>query len=306
MAVSSVAQGTFCRLVRFGLTTPDASRLAAFYEQAFGFRHLLTERRSGNDFERLTGVEGGATSTSLGLGQEIVDLWEFDRPGQPYPNEAVSSDLVFQHFAIVTTDMRAAWQRLSEVGGWTAISRDGPQRLPDAAGGVTAFKFRDPDGHPFELLAFPAGKVPPHWHGRSVGCPCLGIDHSAISVSDSARSIAFYEGLGLKISARSLNRGPAQERLDNLCEPRVEVTALAPPRGHPHLELLCYRPTAPKPRLALQSNDVAATRLVFETCKPAPANEQPVAPHNLRDPDGHHLVVVAGNGETGESIVGAR
>lgn len=36
-------------------------------------------------------------------------------------------------------------------------------RLPESSGGVTAFKFRDPDGHPLELLAFPDGKVPSRW-----------------------------------------------------------------------------------------------------------------------------------------------
>jgi hypothetical protein len=33
-----------------------------------------------------------------------------------------------------------------------------PQRLPDwnkAAGGIKAFYFKDPDGHPLEILQFP-------------------------------------------------------------------------------------------------------------------------------------------------------
>ena len=39
-----------------------------------------------------------------------------------------------------------------------------PQRLPDwnaTAGGIKAFYFKDPDGHPLEILQFPAGKGDP-------------------------------------------------------------------------------------------------------------------------------------------------
>ncbi len=42
----------------------------------------------------------------------------------------------------------------------------GPERLPARSGGVSAFKFRDPDGHPLELLAFPPEAVPPIWRDR--------------------------------------------------------------------------------------------------------------------------------------------
>ena len=115
-----------------------------------------------------------------------------DRAGS-IRDAASASDLCFQHFAIVVADMALAYRRLCSVSGWTAISIDGPQRLPPSSGGVSAFKFRDPDGHPLELLAFPDGRWPAQWRARSNGDLALGIDHSAISVSDSARSIAFYQ-----------------------------------------------------------------------------------------------------------------
>ena len=54
--------------------------------------------------------------------------------------------------------------------GWTPISTSGPQLLPAASGGVSAFKFRDPEGHPLELIAFPPGAVPPQWQTASHGC----------------------------------------------------------------------------------------------------------------------------------------
>jgi catechol 2,3-dioxygenase-like lactoylglutathione lyase family enzyme len=276
-------------LARFVLVTANAGSLASFYGRALGFRpiaaaHLADARAEGFD------VDGGAMRVTLSLGRETVDLVQFDRPGKPYPKELSSSDLIFQHFAIVAADMDAAYRRLSAAGDWRAISSDGPQRLPESSGGVTAFKFRDPEGHPLELLSFPAGKAPPRWRVDATDEPCLGIDHSAISVADAKRSIAFYEGLGLAVSARSLNRGPEQEALDGASEHPVEVIALAPPRAAPHVELLCYRTGAGERNAGVNSNDIAATRLVFESGEQSAPH---AAPFSLTDPDGHRLLIVA-------------
>jgi catechol 2,3-dioxygenase-like lactoylglutathione lyase family enzyme len=277
------------RLASFGLTTPDAHRLSGFYEAALGFRRLRVERRFGADFERMMGVEGGASAIILGLGDEVLVLMQFDRAGRLYPGNAASSDLCFQHFATVVADIESAYQKLVSVGGWTAISTDGPQRLPASSGGVTAFKFRDPDGHPLELLAFSNGQMPVFWQARNSGDLFLGIDHSAIGVADSAVSIAFYESLGLRVAARSLNTGLEQERLDAVAAARVQVTALQPEQPTPHLELLCYRSVTRGAHAVVGSADVAATRLTFETT--GPSWESAVAPRGLVDPDGHHLVI---------------
>jgi catechol 2,3-dioxygenase-like lactoylglutathione lyase family enzyme len=279
------------RLARFGLTTSDAERLSLFYQQAIGFRQLAAGRQSGPDFERLTELEGGADSITLGLGDEVVELLQFDRPGRPYPAQATSSDLGFQHFAIVVTDIQLAYRRLASVGGWTAISTDGPQTLPASSGGVAAFKFRDPDGHPLELLAFPKSKMPQHWKYRSKKGPYLGVDHSGISVSSTERSIAFYEALGLRVAARSLNTGSEQERLDAVTDARVEVTALELAQITPHVELLCYRSVPRSESIAFRSNDVAATRLEFEANRSS--SKDVTKSQALIDPDGHHLVLVA-------------
>lgn len=175
------------------------------------------------------------------------------------------------------------------------------------------FKFRDPEGHPLELLAFPPDNVPPRWrmapHRRS---PCLGIDHSGIVVSDTTPSIAFYHKiLGFSVVGGSLNRGREQEQLDCVPGAVVEVTALDPGRERPpHLELLCYRSSERprKVRAALDSNDIAATRLMLEV-DDVPGLERRlaracvrfvsagvVALRNqpallIRDPDGHALLL---------------
>jgi catechol 2,3-dioxygenase-like lactoylglutathione lyase family enzyme len=278
------------RLACFGLTTFDTERLSLFYQQAMGFRRLAAGRRSGPDFEQFTGLGGRADSITLGLGDEVVELLQFDRPGRPYPDAATSSDISFQHFAVVVTDIQAAYQRLCSAGGWTAISTDGPQKLPLSSGGVTAFKFRDPDGHPLELLAFPDGTSPEHWRARSKADLFLGIDHSAISVSNSERSIEFYEALGLRVAGRSLNTGIGQEQLDAVRDAQVEVTSLEPALSTPHVELLCYRSAGQCGHVVLCNNDIAATRLVFEADVSSP--EDVMKSQALLDPDGHHLVIV--------------
>jgi catechol 2,3-dioxygenase-like lactoylglutathione lyase family enzyme len=288
MAVIQPLPSPIERLAYVGLTTPDAAGLCRFYERALGFRLLTAGRRE--DQNLTSASAGGAYRVVLGLGRETIELLQFERPGRAYPAASSASDLDFQHFAIVVSDMTLAYQRLGSVGGWSAISTDGPQRLPPSSGGVTAFKFRDPDGHPLELLAFPDHEAPAHWQARPAADLFLGIDHSAISVSDSARSIAFYEALGLRATSRSHNSGCEQARLDGLTDPHVDVTALNPRRGTPHVELLCYRSAPHGAAAGLRHNDVAATRLVFETVRAADAAA--LGERTLIDPDGHHIVIV--------------
>jgi len=293
VAVTIGRQPEISRLARFSLTTADAAGLARFYESAFGFRRVASQRLSGNAFEKSMDIGGGAERIILALGQERLELLQFDRPGRPYPGDSSASDPIFQHFAIVAADIDRAYERLTAIPGWAAISSRGPQRLPIASGGVTAFKFRDPEGHPLELLAFPDGDMPARWRSSHRGNPCLGIDHSALSVADSARSVGFYAEHGLRISNRFINFGPAQGRLDGLHAPRVEIVALAPHQATPHVELLCYQSIPRAHRIDLQNNDIAATRLVFETSDRSNAERGGY----MRDPDGHHLLLIPSGDE---------
>jgi catechol 2,3-dioxygenase-like lactoylglutathione lyase family enzyme len=275
------------RIGRISFTTADADRLAAFYRQAFGFEAMEGEHHGGTSFARLTGVKGAqARAIPLRLGEETIELLTFTEPGAPYPGDIGCNDLRFQHIAIVVADMETAYLRLRACGGWTAIAGPAPQRLPATSGAVTAFKFRDPEGHPLELLAFPPNNASSRWRDAPHGDgPCLGIDHSAIVVSRTAASIAFYRDvLGFSVAGRSLNRGREQERLDAVPGAVVEVTALHPEgESSPHLELLCYRPPDP-PRggpAALPSNDIAASRLTLEV-NDLPALENRLAAARVR------------------------
>ncbi len=274
---------TVARIARFSLTSADPARLSRFYVDAFGFVPGPALHQPATPY----GVPGQATIHRLRLGAQEIELVGFEQDGAPYPAGSTSHDAWFQHLALVTSDMGAAHDRLSRLEGWHDISRDGPVTLPESSGGVTAFKFRDPEGHPLELLAFPSGRAPAAWLGRPNATTCLGIDHSAIVVADEVPSLAFYAGLGLSLSARSSNQGPAQVRLDDAPEVVVGVLGLDPPAAPPHLELLAYRNPPVRPGSA-GAADIACTRTLMVA---ADASEPP---RLLHDPDGHRVMLVDG------------
>jgi len=142
--------------------------------------------------------------------------------------------------AIIVSDMDSAYRRLREHKVQHASS--GPQTLPDwnpNAGGIRAFYFRDPDNHPLEVLWFPQGKGAAKWHEAS-GRLFLGIDHTAIVISDTEASLRFYrDSLGMKVAGESENYGPEQERLNNVFGARLRITALRAASG-PGIEFLEY------------------------------------------------------------------
>jgi catechol 2,3-dioxygenase-like lactoylglutathione lyase family enzyme len=274
---------TVQRIAAFGLSSRDARRLDEFYQAAFDCRLLNTDRLEGVPFEALMSVQGGAHRITLGLGRQIIEILQFDTPGRPYPEPLSPIDNSFQHLALVVSDIDAAWRRLSTCSGWTALTAGGPQCLPPGTGNVKAFKFRDPEGHPLEFLEFPAGSRPAYWNTSSNGL-FLGIDHSALSVRDVQASLGFYQTLGLRVAARTLNHGVEQERLDGILDPQVDVIALEPPIATPHVELLHYRTTAMRHPVTLHSNDLAATRIVMEAVGEVDSKSCGAL---LRDPDGH-------------------
>lgn len=303
---------TAFRLLRIGRNTANLERAIDFYCDALGFhvddaaQHVVPAWTHAVD-------AGGRRprAARLLLGNQQLDLTEF-ADAAPYPAGSTSADLVFQHCAIAVGDIDAVAGRVIGKGA-TPITRGGPQTLPPSTGSVTCFKFRDPDGHPLELIRFPPGTGDPAWQREPTDPkrPTLGIDHTAISVADVERSIAFYASLGLSVASRGVNRGAEQQRLDDLEDVVVEVVALAPAGARtPHLELLGYR--TPRGRSAPDTTirDMAADRTVlrlqnlhaaarsFSNSKVRPVakgtarSTEDLDDTLLRDPDGHWLVRV--------------
>jgi len=294
------------RLSRITMICVDPDRSADFYEAAFGFVRTGEASITEPAFGELIGIPNAtARVVRLQLGKQTIELAAVSPSGQAYPPGVSGRSPLFQHFAIVVSDMAMAYARLSECEGWKPISTAGPQLLPASSGGVTAYKFRDPEGHPLELITFMRTAIPVKWQETSA-TGCVGIDHSAISIADTKRSVRFYARFGLQRIGGSLNSGPEQDKLDNVQGAQVEVTALAQPRSFaPHVELLCYRSCAEQEWASLGTNDVAATRLVLavsndemgalcaqntDAVQSGPVRfEQGVVRAILRDPDGHLL-----------------
>jgi len=225
-----------------GITVGDMDRAVDFYSRVLSFETVADREVSGDSYERLFGVFGlRIHAVRLRLGAEYIELMQFLAPrGRPIPADSRSNDAWFQHVAIVVSDMSAAYARLRKANVEYASS--GPQRLPDwnpSAAGIEAFYFRDPDGHNLEIIAFPAGKGLAKWQLRT-GNLFLGIDHTAIVVSDTEASLRFYRDLlGLKVVGTSENYGPEQEHLNNVFGAHLRITSLRGAQG-PGVEFLEY------------------------------------------------------------------
>jgi catechol 2,3-dioxygenase-like lactoylglutathione lyase family enzyme len=243
-----------------GMTVSDMDRSVAFFTNVLTFDKVSDVEVSGEGHERLLGLFGVRMRVvRLRLGAEQIELTEFLTPrGRPVPVDSRSNDRWFQHVAIIVSDMDAAYARL-RLHKVEHVSSE-PQRLPDwnpNAGGIEAFYFKDPDGHPLEVLRFPAGKGDPRWH-RPTERLFLGIDHTAIVVGDTARSLRFYrDTLGLRVAGESTNHGPEQERLNSVFGARLRITALKA-AGGPGIEFLEYlAPRNGRPAVGIQPNDLA-------------------------------------------------
>ncbi len=247
----------------FSRTVTDLAASEAFYRDGLGFARTHAPEPVPVAQADAMGLATPAMQLRMRLGAQAVTFLAVDPPGAPYPEDPAATDPFFQHLAIPVRDVAAAMEQLGRVAS-TPISRGGPQALPASSGGVTAYKFRDPDGHPLELIAFPGGPPAERWHGPP-GL-FLGIDHSAITVTDLDAALAFLTGpLSLRTAQRGFNQGDAQARLDGVDDPQVDVLALEPPAPAPHVEVLHYRrPATRRPTPApFGPGDRATTRFVF-------------------------------------------
>ena len=180
-----------------GITVSDMDRAVDFYSKVLTFEKVSDTEVAGEDYERLEGVFGlRIRVVRMRLGDEFIELTEYLAPkGRPIPVDSRSNDRWFQHIAIIVSDMDKAYALLRRNKVEHASS--GPQRLPDwnkNAAGISAFYFKDPDGHPVEVLQFPPDKGLEKWH-LPTDKLFLGIDHTAIVVWDTDASIQFYRDL---------------------------------------------------------------------------------------------------------------
>ena len=256
-----------------GMTVSDMDRSVAFYTEVLDFTKVSDVEVAGRSYELLHGVFGARMRVvQLRLGAEVLELTEYLTPkGRPVADDMRPNDLTFQHIAIIVSDMDAAYMRLRRAGVMHAST--GPQLLPEwntGAAGISAFYFRDPDKHFLEILHFPAGKGTAAWHRTDR--LFLGIDHTAIVVSDTDRSLLLYrDSLGMKVAGESENYDTEQEHLNNVFGARLRITAVRAAEG-PGIEFLEYlAPSTGRPAAAdVQANDIAHWQTTMRTRSLAP------------------------------------
>ncbi len=241
-AASAYGEPKVLGIGAIGFSVSDMDRSVEFYSQVLTFKKVSDVEFHDELFDRLTGIFGARVRiVMMKLREETIELTEYLTPqGKPIPSDSRSNDHWFQHIAIVVRDMDAAYERLRQFKV-KRISTE-PQRIPDwnkAAAGIRAFYFRDPDNHALELIYFPPGKGEPRWQAKSDAL-FLGIDHTAIAVSETENSLRFYRDLlGLRVAGESLNYGIEQEYLSHVFGARVRITGLRAPKG-PGIEFLEY------------------------------------------------------------------
>lgn len=244
---------------KVSITVSDLGRAVKFYTEVLDFKKVSEYTLRGQVTQKLFGLTEETASVhvaTMKIGNETVELMNFSgtAPGRAIPADSRSNDLWFQHIAIVVSDMGKAYQRLKDAN--VVHVSTAPQTLPDyipAAAGISAFYFRDPDGHNLELIHFPKGKGNPKWQVQSPisshPSPFLGVDHTAIGIEDTDAGYAFWrDGLGLTVGGHSENFGTEQEHLNQVFGARLYITGLhsregfgvefldyvAPPGGRPY------------------------------------------------------------------------
>jgi catechol 2,3-dioxygenase-like lactoylglutathione lyase family enzyme len=225
-----------------GITVKDMRQALDFYTNVLPFEIIDEVEVYGNEYEQLKGLFGiHYKKVRLRLGDEEIELTDYlTSGGRSIPEDSKSNDLWFQHIAIVVSNMDSAYAQLRKYNVVHVSTR--PQTLPETiapAAGVKAFYFRDPDGHNLELIYFPKGKGNPKWQQHD-GRFFLGIDHTAIGVSQTERSKKFYgELLGVKYKGESFNFGNEQEHLNNVRGASLHISGNSAVKG-PGVEFLEY------------------------------------------------------------------
>lgn len=303
------------------ITVEDLDREVDFFTKVLDFQKIKEENWTGDEVAKLFGLAektAGVQVVTLQLGSEKIQLMDFEGvESRPAPNDTRSNDLWFQHLAIVVSDMDAAYQKLlkNKIVHVSTAPQTLPEYLPNAAG-IKAFYFRDPEGHNLELIWFPPGKGNPKWQPSNVyrlsSTVFLGIDHTAIGISDTDNSMAFYrDQLGLVHGGHSENYGTEQEHLNQVFGARLDINGLhaeagfgveflryiAPPGGRPYpadsraTDLWHYQTEVEVDDLLKMLEKLE--KQGFTKISSAVAKIGSVEMFLLRDPDGHAVLLTS-------------
>jgi catechol 2,3-dioxygenase-like lactoylglutathione lyase family enzyme len=311
------ATGQIRKVGAIGITVSEMNRSVKFFSEVLDFKKVSDKEVVGSSYEQLQGIFGlRIRIVRMQLGDEFIELTDYlTSGGRSIPEDARSNDLSFQHIAIVVSDMEKAYQHLRKY--MVMHVSTGPQTIPAsnvAAAGVKAFYFHDPDMHNLELIYFPKGKGQVKWQ-QATGKLFLGIDHTAIGISNTDSSLRFYKDfLGIERNGDSWNMGMEQAHLNFVEGASLHITGLRAADG-PGIEFLQYPQPGPgKPypadsraddiwhwQTTLITDDAAKlydqlTAYGYKLISKSLVNFQNKNGANskafiIRDPDGHALLI---------------
>ena len=307
-------------------TTKNIDEQIRWYCETLGFKAGKREILEGKWLNELLGISDAVVDrVRLHLGDEELELWEFQKKvdlknnsfqGEVIPVDSKSNDLWFQHICIVVKDIEEAFRKGADKAEQISSK---PQTLPEwntGAANIKAVKFKDINGHSLELLNFPEDKGDMRWHGNQIDL-FKGIDHTAIGVSDTEKSIEFYRGiLNLDLVGQGINYGKEQDEMDGLENTKVLISTLRPNNHGMGIELLDYQlPNRERrPRINPKATDLNEWRVIllvenlrdiYTRLKSSNSSKSlgsivsipeniwgGVTACQIRDPDGHALLLI--------------
>lgn len=267
----------------------------SFFEKVLDFKIGEKEKDVSDLVRSAPGMPktSNARSVQLALGDECIKLTEYQNPrGADFIKDSHGNDLWFEHIAIVVSDMDKAYARLKDAK--VRFVSNIPQTLPEwnkNAAGISAFYFRDPDGHYLELIHFPTGKGQSKWQNHADRL-FLGIDHTAITVSNTERSLGFYrDQLHLHVVGGSENYGLEQEHLSGVFNAHVLITSLRADSGI-GVEFLEYLSPSGGREIPSHSkiSDISTWQIGMESTGPTDTSSYNTT--WLKDPDAHVVKLI--------------
>ena len=109
-----IAKAQIKKVDAIGITVSEMNRSVKFFTEVLGFRKVSDGEVFGSAYEQLQGIFGLRMNiVRMQLGDEFIELTDYlTSGGRSIPEDARSNDLVFQHIAIVVSDMDKAYAHL--------------------------------------------------------------------------------------------------------------------------------------------------------------------------------------------------